>query len=226
MPERHGTGVAAAEVEWAPLAHQFDDAAQQRAAATLGMWAFLATEILFFGGMFTGYAVYRTAMPAAFAAGSRHLDFGLGTLNTAVLLLSSLTMALAVHAAETGGRVRLALCLAGTMGLGALFLAVKFFEYASKVREHLVPGPAFAAPPGSPPHLEIFFSFYFVMTGMHALHMIVGEGILLTLLLRAARGGFEGGRCGPVVISGLYWHFVDVVWIFLYPLLYLAVVRT
>lgn len=207
------------------VAHQFDDAAQQRDAATLGMWTFLATEILFFGGMFTGYTVYRTAMPQAFAEGSHHLEFLQGTINTAVLILSSLTMALAVHSAQTGRRIRLAAYLGATMVLGAVFLAIKFGEYAVKFHEHLVPGPHYVAPPGSPPHMEIFFSFYFVMTGMHAIHMLVGEGILTTLLVRALRGDFEGGRDAPVVISGLYWHFVDIVWIFLYPLLYLAGVR-
>jgi cytochrome c oxidase subunit 3 len=210
---------------WAPLAHQFDDAAQQRDAATLGMWTFLATEVLFFGGLFTGYAVYRSAMPEVFAAGSRRLDFPLGTLNTAVLLVSSLTMALAVQATETGRRLRLRLCLAATMALGVAFLFIKFSEYADKFREHLVPGHGFEAPAGSPPHVAIFFSFYFVMTGMHALHMIVGEGLLGTLLVRAFRGGVGAGRPAPVILTGLYWHFVDIIWIFLYPLLYLAAVR-
>ncbi len=209
-----------------PVAHQFEDAAQQRDAVTLGMWTFLATEVLFFGGMFTGYTVYRTALPDAFVAGSRQLDFALGTVNTAVLILSSLTMAFAVHAAETRKRARLAAFLAATMALGAVFLGIKFHEYAAKFAEHLVPGHGFVPPAGAPGAVEIFFSFYFVMTGMHALHMLVGEGILATLLVRSLRGRFDGGRHAPVVISGLYWHFVDVVWIFLYPLLYLVGARS
>ncbi len=206
----------------ATFAHQFDDASQQTEAGLLGMWTFLITEVLFFGGMFTGYAVYRSAFPAAFAEASLHLDYVVGGVNTAVLLLSSLTMALAVHASQTGRRRSLIVFLIATMILGAAFLGVKVFEYAHKYHEHLIPGPAFVHEGPHASQVELFFSFYFAMTGMHALHMIIGLGILAVLVVMAWRGRFSPEYHAPVVISGLYWHFVDIVWIFLYPLLYLV----
>ncbi|MEX0703784.1 MAG: cytochrome c oxidase subunit 3, partial [Planctomycetales bacterium] len=160
------------------VAHHFDDAEQQFEAARLGMWLFLATEVLFFGGMFTGYAMYRAAYPEAFHEGSGRLDLVWGTINTAVLLVSSLTMALAVHSAQSDDRKGTARFIAATMLLGAAFLGVKAYEYAHKFHEHLVPGAEFApaelASGVQPGHVELFFSFYFAMTGMHALHMVIG----------------------------------------------------
>ena len=231
-------------------AHQFADAEQQKEASTLGMWAFLVTEILFFGGLFTAYALYRWSFPAAFAASSHHLDITLGAFNTAVLIASSLTMALGVHAAQLGRTKSLALFLVLTMVLGGVFLGVKAVEYTHKYHEHLIPGPDFRFAPeaaghpaagsrpdvpilaGSPTvamdpaanlarHAQIFFSLSFAMTGMHALHMVVGLGLLAWLLVLALRGRFSPAYNTPVEIVGLYWHFVDIVWIFLFPLLYL-----
>lgn len=204
------------------VAHQFDDAAQQREASNLGMWVFLATEVMFFGGLFTGYTVYRSLYPAAFAGASHRLDVGIGTINTAILLLSSLTMALAVHASQTGRRKQLAVFLAGTMLFGAAFLGIKAFEWAHKFETHLVPGPGFRYTGPDAAHAQIFFSFYFAMTGMHALHMIVGLGLMAFLLVTAIKGRYGPEYHTPVVIGGLYWHFVDIIWIFLYPLLYLV----
>ena len=207
------------------VAHQFDDAAQQREAGLLGMWTFLATEVLFFGGLFTGYAVYRHAYPEAFRIGSHFLNLPLGTVNTAVLIFSSLTMALGVHAAQTGRRRSLILLLAATLVLGAAFLGIKFVEYHHKFTEQLVPGPHFGYHGPHRAEVQLFLSFYFAMTGMHALHMIVGLALLAVLVEKARRGRFTRAYHAPVVVIGLYWHFVDIVWIFLYPLLYLIGAR-
>ena len=202
-------------------AHHFDDVEQQHEASWLGMWVFLATEVMFFGGMFAGYFVYRHWYPQAFAAASNHLDVLLGCINTAVLICSSFTMALAVHSAETNKRKALVLFLVSTIVLGTVFLGIKFSEYHSKFVEHLVPGNAFAFPGPFEGQAEIFFSFYFAMTGMHAVHMIIGIGLLTVLAWRAKRGRFSAAYHTPVELAGLYWHFVDIVWIFLFPLLYL-----
>lgn len=203
------------------LAHHFDDLEQQTEASTLGMWVFLITEILFFGGLFVGYAVYRSSYPEAFASGSHHLDVLLGTINTAVLIGSSLTMALAVHAAQQGQRQTLVVFLLGTIVLGLVFLGIKGVEYAHKFEESLVPGSMFQYEGPYAHQAQLFFSFYFSMTGMHALHMVIGVGVLAVLTLLAWRGRFSARYYAPVEVTGLYWHFVDIVWIFLFPLLYL-----
>jgi cytochrome c oxidase subunit III len=202
-------------------AHQFDSAEQQRSASQLGMWVFIAQEILFFGGLFLTYTVYRFMYPAAFAQASHHLDVTLGAINTAVLIGSSLTMALAVHAAQLGYRRTQALFLVLTIALGSVFLGIKTIEYGHKFHEHLVPGPNFLFTGDEARHAQIFFSLYFVMTGLHALHMVIGIAILAVLTVMAWRGAFDGAYYSPVELTGLYWHFVDIVWIFLFPLLYL-----
>ncbi len=204
-----------------PLAHQFDDLEQQHEAGWLGMWIFLATEIMFFGGMFAGYAVYRSVYPGAFADASQKLEVGLGATNTIVLICSSLTMALAVHAAQVGRRRSLVGLLLATMALGLVFLGIKGIEYAHKFEHHLVPGSSFLYAEGYARDAQVFFSFYFAMTGMHALHMVIGIGLLAVLAVRAWRGAFTPQHHAGVELTGLYWHFVDIVWIFLYPLLYL-----
>ncbi len=205
------------------LLHHFDDADQQFEASTLGMWAFLITEIMFFGGLFLGYTIYRSLYPHAFAEASKLLDYRLGAINTAVLICSSLTMVLAVRSAQLGQRRPLIVFLLLTMLLGSVFLGNKAFEYAHKFHEHLVPGPNFGpeAPLTDPHHSQLFFSFYFGMTGLHALHMIIGIGILAVLVYQSWRGRLNSEYFSPVDITGLYWHFVDIVWIFLFPLLYL-----
>jgi len=203
------------------LAHHFEDLEQQHEAGRLGMWAFLVTEVMFFGGLFTGFTIYWNAYPDAFRAGSHHLDVRLGTLYTAVLIGSSLTMALAIRAAQVGRRRAQVGWLVTTMLLGTTFLVVKGFEYQHKWADGLLPGPGFAWEGPDAPHARIFFSFYFAMTGLHALHMLIGIGVLLTMCVKAARGAFTPSHHAGLEISGLYWHFVDVVWIFLFPLLYL-----
>jgi cytochrome c oxidase subunit III len=204
------------------LRHHFATPQQQMDASTLGMWTFLITEVLFFGGMFGGYAVYRGMYPDAFASTSEYMNVVLGGTNTAVLICSSLTMVLAVRAAQLSKRRDLILFLILTMMFGTAFLVVKGFEYHSKWVEHLVPGfnfhydqPQFAH------NVQILFFLYFAMTGMHALHMVVGLGLLAFLLVQSLRNVFNANYFAPVEMIGLYWHFVDVVWIFLFPLLYL-----
>jgi cytochrome c oxidase subunit III len=203
------------------LAHHFDDLAQQHEASTLGMWVFLVTEVLFFGGLFLVYSIYRSWYTDAFAAASHELDITLGAINTAVLITSSLTMALAVHAAQVGQRRLLLLFLVATMVLGGVFIGIKGVEYYHKYVEHHIPGPSFHFEREHFRHAQIFFSLYFVMTGLHALHMIIGLGILLFMLWWAWNGTVTAEYFSPIEISGLYWHFVDIVWIFLFPLLYL-----
>jgi cytochrome c oxidase subunit 3 len=205
----------------AAVAHQFEEMPQQREASALGMWVFLVTEILFFGGMILGYTIYRAAYSETFAAASRHLDIVLGTANTAVLIGSSLTMALAVHASEIGSRRLLVLLLAVTALLGAVFLGVKVVEYGHKFEEHLVPGRGFDFSKFQDPSAALFFSFYFTTTALHALHLLIGIGAVLVVAALAWRGRFSADYYNPVEVTGLYWHFVDIVWIFLYPLLYL-----
>jgi len=217
----HAAGPAAGHAsEHNPnLQHHFYSMEQQLEASTLGMWVFLVTEVMFFGGMFAAYLVYRTMYPEAWVAGSHHLQVTLGALNTGVLICSSLTMALAVRAAQTGSRRGQIVNLVLTILLGSTFLVVKFFEYKAKFDHHLVPGPHFD--PTLPRQEQLFFSLYFMLTGVHAAHMVVGIGLMLVILAMAWRGKFDASYYTPVEISGLYWHFVDIVWIFLFPLLYL-----
>ena len=188
----------------------------------LGMWVFLVTEILFFGGLFLTYSVYRYWYPAAFAAASHEMIVWAGTLNTVVLITSSLTMALAVQAAHAGERRTLIILLIATMALGCVFLGVKAFEYRTEFVEGHFPGRGFQFEAAYAPQAQIFFSLYFLMTGLHALHMIIGLGVMAMMLWWSWRGRITPAYASPIEISGLYWHFVDIVWIFLFPLLYLV----
>jgi cytochrome c oxidase subunit III len=204
------------------LQHHFDDLEQQLEASTLGMWTFLVTEIMFFGGLFLAYLVYRASYPTGFQEASNHLNVIWGAVNTIVLIVSSLTMALAVRAAQTSAppRIQVGWILA-TMVLGSAFLGVKVIEYADKFKHHLVPGPNFVWEGKYPQAAEIFYSLYFCMTGLHALHMIIGLGMMTVIAIMAWKRQFDASWYTPVEVSGLYWHFVDIVWIFLFPLLYL-----
>ncbi len=203
------------------LLHHFDTAAQQKDAVTLGMWGFLATEIMFFGGMFCAYIVYRSLYPQGFVEASHELDLTMGAINTAVLICSSLTMAMAVYSAQTSARKSLVMYLILTMILGSVFLGIKAVEYHEKFVKHHVPGPSFQFPGPYAAHAEMFFSLYFAMTGLHALHMIIGLVLMTILTIRAWGGSFNAEYNTPIDMTGLYWHFVDIVWIFLFPLLYL-----
>jgi len=209
MDESHGA-----------LAHHFETLKQQREANTLGMWAFLATEVLFFGVLFTLYLVFRSAYPASFEAASDHLSVVRGTINTVVLLTSSLTMALAVNAAEGRKRSMMVLMMGATAILGVIFLGIKASEYYTDYQEHLIPGLNFVWEGSDAAQAQLFFTLYFIMTGFHALHMIIGLAILAVMMIYGWRGGYEADTM-PVERFGLYWHFVDLVWIFLFPLFYL-----
>ena len=224
------------------LQHHFENMEQQREAGTLGMWIFLVTEIMFFGGMFLAYTLYRSFYPAAFASASNHLDITLGAVNTGVLILSSFTMALAVYFTQIGKQRPQILCLVLTLVLGLTFLGIKAVEYHDKYEDRLIPGhlipgrsfgPEVAHEGDHDPHklhllpgatvrqVELFYWIYFAMTGMHALHMVIGAGLLTFLIIYSAKGRYDPEYHSPVEVIGLYWHFVDIVWIFLFPLLYL-----
>ena len=203
------------------LQHQFETMEQQQESATLGMWLFLVTEVMFFGGLFMAYLLYRIWYPEAWAIGSLELDIVLGGVNTVVLIGSSLTMALAVRAAQTGFPRATVVWLLLTMALGLTFVVIKGFEYAHKFHEHHVPGPDFQFEGPHAQQVEIFLSLYFAMTGLHALHMVIGFGLLSVIAWMAWRRRFSPEWYAPVEMAGLYWHFVDIVWIFLFPLLYL-----
>ncbi|MDD5562400.1 MAG: cytochrome c oxidase subunit 3 family protein [Thermoanaerobaculaceae bacterium] len=251
------------------VAHHFDNAEQQFESGKLGMWIFLATEILLFGGLFCAYAVYRSNHPEVFIYAHRFLDKTLGAINTAVLICSSFTMALAVRAAQLGRRRQLVGLLGATVALAACFLGIKGLEYEKKWKEGLLwgahfhaklapappalpqtlppvpaaageerslippaaigpaglarPGqPAVAEGPEGPPHdVQVFFAVYFLMTGLHGVHVIIGMALLSWMMVRAGRGEFSPGYFTPVDLTGLYWHLVDLIWIFLFPLLYL-----
>ena len=222
-PPVHEEGIAGPPHAHHPkLQHHFDDMAQQAEASALGMWVFLVTEIMFFGGLFMAYLVYRTAQPEGFAEASHHLNVMWGAVNTIVLIVSSLTMALGVRSAQTGAPPKTQVFwIAMTMVLGATFLGVKAIEYTDKFTHHLVPGPNFRWEGHYPATAEMFYSLYFCMTGLHALHMIIGLGIMAVIGTMAWRRHFDADYYTPVEVSGLYWHFVDIVWIFLFPLLYL-----
>ena len=203
------------------LAHHFDSYEQQKDSSTLGMWTFLVTEILFFGGLFAAYGLYRTSFPEAFREGSHELDITLGCFNTVVLIASSLTMALAVRGGQTGRSRFSAAMLALTMALGTVFLVVKGFEYHDKFVHHHVPGPDFRFDGPGANHVQMFFVIYFAMTGLHALHMIIGIVLVGYVAMRAWSGAYTPDNHNFLEGTGLYWHFVDLVWIFLFPLLYL-----
>ena len=204
------------------LASHFDDLDQQRESSVLGMWTFLATEVMFFGGLFLALSIYRVIYPVEFHAGSHHLKWWLGTINTAILLTSSLTVALAVHYAQVGDRTHLVRCLIWTLVMGAAFLIIKAMEYSQEYTEGLIPVINFKhTGPGDPKKVELFMVLYFTMTGLHATHMVIGLGLFAWLIHKARRGAFTTEYYTPVENIGLYWHFVDVVWIFLFPLLYL-----
>ena len=205
------------------LQSHFGDMAQQKETASFGMWLFLITEIMFFGGIFCAYLIARIQHFPAFAAGSNHLDVVIGAINTAVLLTSSFTMVMAVHSSQLGKRNLIILFLLLTLLFGSVFLGLKGYEWYDHWEKHEVPGPTFQFGEAnvSTANAELFFGFYFAMTGLHALHMVIGAGLLIWMIIKTSRGGITAEYHNPVENVGLYWHFVDIVWIFLFPLLYL-----
>jgi cytochrome c oxidase subunit 3 len=248
------------------LLHHFDDVEQQKESSNLGMWAFLATEVMFFGGLFAAYALYRTLNPEAFAAASRFQNVPLGFINTGVLLVSSLTMAIAVRSAQLREMKKVVRFLLMTLALGTTFLVIKGFEWHADYEEHLIPGVNFdwekaqeskhknvnaditpahhateLAPEGFAPKgpsaykipqsteagkAQMYFFLYFAMTGLHAFHMVIGIVAVAIMAWLSHIRWMSGGGATQIECMGLYWHFVDVVWVFLYPLLYLIDVRS
>lgn len=203
------------------VAHHFQTADQQMSAAKFGMWLFLAQEVLFFSGLFVVYAAYRYFYPETFMHAHEYLSIPFGATNTLILITSSLTMALSVHGAQTGKQKQLQINLILTMLFATAFLVIKYFEYTHKFHVGLLPGKYFAAI-GIEGYPHIFFGIYFVFTGLHGLHVLVGIGVIAWIYLRAKKGEFGKSYYTPVENVGLYWHFVDIVWIFLFPLLYLV----
>jgi cytochrome c oxidase subunit 3 len=224
------------------LRHHFESVEQQADTTNFAMWLFLVTEVMFFGGLFTAYLIYRNWYYPAFVAASHQLNVVWGTLNTVVLIASSFTMAMGVWCSETRRKNGLVLCLILTFILGLCFLGIKTIEYREKWEKHHIPGAHYSLhtflDPASDPevfneyhdkalpldmarHTEIYFSLYFAMTGMHALHMIIGIGILGFMIFRARAGDYTSGHVTFVENFGLYWHFVDIIWIYLFALLYL-----
>lgn len=254
MSDSHAIGETPLAVEHADrpeLRHHFAEVEQQRNAASLGMWWFLGTEIMFFGGMFCGYLIYRRIYFPEFAVASKSLDLFVGTFNTIVLICSSLTVAQSVRAAQLGNRKLQVRMLLLTLVFGLSFLGIKTYEWGQKYKEHHIPTFDYNVIGGEGDlvkghehllgidkvqndpvklrqrqaeiqrHTQIFYSLYFALTGMHAIHMIVGVGIFIVITWMAHKGRFTPEYHTPLEIAGLYWHFVDIVWIYLFPLLYL-----
>jgi cytochrome c oxidase subunit 3 len=203
------------------LQHHFATFEQQFDAAKIGMWLFLATEILLFGGLFVGFALMQSAHPAAFFEAHHHLDKRLGAVNTVVLLFSSFTMVMAVHSAATNRQKQLIRYLIVTLVCAGVFLVVKFFEYEHKFHEGLLPGMFYSHQGDTVPNQFMFFSYYFMMTGLHGIQVLAGMIAITWVLLRARKGTFDSTYYSPVDLVGLYWHLVDLIWIYLFPLLYL-----
>jgi cytochrome c oxidase subunit III len=203
------------------LQHHFATFEQQLDATKIGMWLFLATEVLLFGGLFVGFALMQAAHPQAFLEAHHHLDKSLGALNTVVLLLSSFTMVMAVHSAATNKQKALQIYLVITLICAAIFLGVKYIEYSHKFHEGLLPGMYYSHKGDAVPNQFIFFSFYFMMTGLHGLHILGGMVAITWVLLKARKCTFDPTYYNPVDLVGLYWHLVDLIWIYLFPLLYL-----
>lgn len=205
-------------------AHHFESAEHEYNASKFGMWAFLLTEILMFGGLFVGYVIFHQRTPEMFHAGSTFLDWRLGAVNTLVLLFSSLTMALSIYYAQKNDRAKTLLNLYVTFICGAIFMAIKYYEYSHKIHEGLLPGTLFHydGPLAQQfPTLAQYFSFYFCMTGLHGSHVIAGMGFIGWLIVRAHKGHFSSQYWTPLECVGLFWHLVDLIWIYLFPLLYL-----
>lgn len=203
------------------LQHHFVNADQQFDAAKMGMWVFLATEILFFGGLFAGYIIYRLWYPELFAEASKELDVLWGTVNTLVLIGSSLTVAMAIKSAQLNQTRNIAINLGITIALAFLFLVIKYFNWMHHFEMGIFPGEFYNFGGIDHPKARIFFSLYYLMTGLHGIHVLIGIGVMIWLLVKTSKGRFNSEYYTPLEIGGLYWHLVDIIWIFLYPLFYL-----
>jgi cytochrome c oxidase subunit III len=205
-----------------PLAHHFKTMGEQFDAAKLGVWLFLCTEILMFGGLFVGYIIFHGLYPEMFAEGAKQLDWRLGATNTIVLLFSSFTMAAGIHFAQKNERQKSMLALGVTVLCGMIFMVIKYFEYTHKLHHGFAPGKFFSAEHAEHANLALYFSFYFLMTGLHGSHVLVGMGLIIWVMIRSAKGEFNSEYFTPVEGVGLFWHLVDLIWIYLFPLLYLV----
>ena len=203
------------------LHHHFVDSEQQFSAAKLGMWIFLATEILFFGGLFAAYIMYRVWYPELFTMASHELNTLWGGVNTVVLIGSSLTVAMAIKSAQLNQKRNVTINLAITVALALIFMVIKYFEWTHKFHLGIFPGKFYAFDGISHPQAPIFFSLYYLMTGLHGIHVVIGIGLMIWLMKRSSNGEFSSEYYTPVEITGLYWHLVDIIWIFLFPLFYL-----
>jgi len=203
-------------------AHHFDSAEQEYDTSKFGVWLFLVTEIMMFGGLFVGFAIFTNVFPEIFVEGATHLDWRFGTVNTAVLLTSSLTMALGIHYIQVGKRDAAFWNLIATVVAGAIFMVIKYFEYSHKIHLGLLPGSLFSYEGAEAANLALYFSFYFCMTGLHGIHVMVGMALIFWVAMRHRRGDFNPGHFTAVEGVGLFWHVVDLIWIYLFPLLYLV----
>ncbi len=203
------------------VAHHFADIDQQNDSAKIGMWVFLLTEVLTFGGLFCAYAIFRSWNPVMFSEAHKVLDITLGTLNTVVLITSSLTMALAIRCLQVDKPSEAILNLLATFALAGTFMVVKYFEYSHKFHEGQLPGKFYTYTGIEATNPHQFFSLYFAMTGLHGLHVLIGMGLILWLIWKTSRGSFSSAYYSPVEMTGLFWHLVDLIWIFLFPLFYL-----
>ena len=203
-------------------AHHFASAEDEFEASKQGMWIFMVTEVLMFGGLFVAYGIFRGLYPEMFHDAHKMLAVNLGALNTVVLITSSLTMALAVSSIQKGKKDLSIRFLAATFFFACCFLVVKYFEYSHKIHDGLLPGALFHNSELKHPKTSIFFSLYFMMTGLHGVHVLIGMGVIAWIMRRTIRGEFGPHFYTPVELVGFYWHFVDLVWIYLFPLLYLV----
>jgi len=204
------------------VAHHFDKADTQFDAGRMGVWLFLVTEILLFGGLFCAFAIFRSKYFPSFVEAHHHLDKVMGGINTLVLICSSFTMAVAVRSAQKNETKKTTILLAITLACAATFLVIKYFEYSHKIHDGLLPGQLFHAQGFTTGHPGLFFAIYFMMTGIHGLHVVIGMALIMWILLRNAKNEFSSRYYAPVENVGLYWHLVDLVWIYLFPLLYLV----
>lgn len=202
-------------------AHHFKDELHEFEACKFGVWLFLATEILMFGGLFVGYFLYQAKFPEMFAEGASFLDWRYGTVNTFVLLISSLTMALSIHYAQKNNKKLCVINLVITLLCAGAFMVIKYLEYSHKFHLGLFPGEAFSYAEATAPNLAMYFSFYFLMTGLHGSHVLIGMGLITWVLIRASKNEFNSEYYTPLEGVGLFWHLVDLIWIYLFPILYL-----
>ena len=204
------------------VAHHFESAEQEFEASKLGIWLFLTTEILMFGGLFVGYVIFHNMFPEMFAEGASHLDWKLGSLNTIVLLVSSFTMVLSIYYAQTNQQKKVSNALLITFVCGLIFMVIKAFEYSHKIHLGLLPGELFTYEQAQSANLAMYFSFYFLMTGLHGSHVLIGMGLIGWLWWRSRKKEFNKDYYTPLEVVGLFWHLVDVIWIYLFPLIYLV----